>query len=223
MFATICITLRDWVTNGEPPELSLYTFKPVWRTTFKRALLNRAPTSTQLHPPPPSSFQSPPSSLQHPQQYSNQNIARNWAISPNLGQKIKSCPFWLKIGTHGILEVLIPNPDLDFWNSDPKIHFWANLGPKSQSCPFCLKIGTHGISRMLILIPTLIFWNSNPKTHFWANLVQKSQSCAFCLKIGTHGISRMLTLIPALVFWISNCKFALGKFGPKKSKLSVLP
>ena len=29
------ITLRDWVTNQEPPELSLYTFKPVWRTTHK--------------------------------------------------------------------------------------------------------------------------------------------------------------------------------------------
>ena len=45
-------------------------------------------TSTQLHPPPHSLFQPPPSSLQHPQQYSNQNIARNWAISPNLGRKI---------------------------------------------------------------------------------------------------------------------------------------
>ena len=29
------ITPRDWVTNQEPPELPLYTFKPVWRTTFK--------------------------------------------------------------------------------------------------------------------------------------------------------------------------------------------
>ena len=56
--------------------------------------------STQLHPPPPSSFQTPPSSLQHPQQYLDQNIERNWAISPNLGRKIKSCPFSLKIGTH---------------------------------------------------------------------------------------------------------------------------
>ena len=95
-----------------------------------RVLLNRAPSSTQLHPPPPSSFQPPPSSfqpppssLQYPQQYLNQNIARNWAISPNLGQKFKNCPFWQKIGTHGILEVVIPNPDLDFWNSDTKIHF----------------------------------------------------------------------------------------------------
>ena len=131
-------------------------------------LLNRAPSSTQLHSPPPSS-------LQHPEQYLTQNIARNWAISPNLGRKIKSCPFWLKIGTHGILEVLIPNPDLDFWNSDPKIHFWANLGPKIQSCPFCLKIGTHDISRMLILIPTLVFWISNPNFFFgqiWAKKVK---------------------------------------------------
>ena len=131
-------------------------------------------TSTQLHPPPPNSFQPPTSSLQHSQQYLNQNIARNWAISPNLGQKIKSCPFWLKIGTHGILEVLIPNPDLDFWNSDPKIHFWANLDPKIQSCPFCLKIGTHSISKMLILNPDLDFWNFDTKIHFWENLGPKS-------------------------------------------------
>ena len=85
------------------------------------ALLNRAPNSTKLHLPPPSftqfrppplsSFQPPPSSLQHPQQYSNQNIARNWAISPNLGRKIQSCPFWLKIDSQGMLEVLILNPD----------------------------------------------------------------------------------------------------------------
>ena len=99
---------------------------------IKWELLNRAPTSTQLHPPPPSSFQLLPSSLQHPPQYLNQNIARNWAISPNLGQKIKSCPFWLKIGTYGILEVLIPSPDLDFWNSNPKNPFWGKFGPKNS-------------------------------------------------------------------------------------------
>ena len=48
---------------------------------------------TQLHPLPPSSFQPLPSSLQHPQQYLNQNTARNSAISPNLGLKNKRCPF----------------------------------------------------------------------------------------------------------------------------------
>ena len=120
-------------------------------------LLNRTPSSTQLHPPPPSSFQPPPSYLQHPQRYKNQNIARNWEISQNLDRKIQSCPSYLEIDTHGILEVLIPNPDLEFRNSDPKMPFWANLGRKSQSCPFCLKISTQGISRMLIFILILVF------------------------------------------------------------------
>ena len=149
------------------------------RVYLIRVLLNRAPISTQLHlpqpvppgsiqphPPPPSSFQTPPSSLQHLRQYLNQNIARNWAISPSLGQKIKSCLFWIKIGTHNILVVLIPNRELDFWNSDAKIHFWTNLDPKIQICPFCLKMGTHSISRMLITNPDLNFWNFDPKLHF---------------------------------------------------------
>ena len=48
------------------------------RITKPCTQLHQAPsTSTQLHPvpsPPLSSFEPPPSSLQHPQQYSNQNI-----------------------------------------------------------------------------------------------------------------------------------------------------
>ena len=94
------------------------------------------PAHFNLHPAPSSSFQPPPSSLQHPQRYKNQNIARHWAISPNLGRKIQSCPLCLKIGTHGILEVLIPNPDLEFLNSDPKINFWANLAEKVKVVHF---------------------------------------------------------------------------------------
>ena len=39
--------------------------------------------------PAPSSFKPPLSSLQHPQRYKNQNIASNWAIFPNFGQKFK--------------------------------------------------------------------------------------------------------------------------------------
>ena len=70
--------------------VSRILFKPFTVTiTLLQVLLNRAPTSTQLHPPPPSSFQPPPNSLQHPQQYLNQN----WAIFPNLGRKSKSYPF----------------------------------------------------------------------------------------------------------------------------------
>ena len=230
---TICITPRDWVANREPRELSQYIFKRAWTSYFLKSITKPCTqlhppqststeltsTSTQLHLPPTSSLQPPPSSLQHPQENSNKNIIRNWLISPNLGRKIQSCSFWLKIGSHRMLEVVIPNPDFDFWNSYPKIHFWANLGSKSQSCMFCLKIGTHGISRMLILIPTLIFWNSNPKIHFWANLGQKKSKLCVLLNIGSHGISRMRTLIPTLVFWIFNSKFLFGQIWTKKVKV----
>ena len=75
-------------SNVEITNVQLVMQFPV-QGKLKWVLLNRTPTCTQLHPPPPSSFQPPPSSLQHPQQYLNQNIARNWAISPNLGQKLK--------------------------------------------------------------------------------------------------------------------------------------
>ena len=88
---------------------------------YKRVLLNHALISTQLHPPPPSStqliltstqlhppdptppssFHPPPSSLQHSQQHSNQNITRNWAIYLKLGRNIKNCSFPLNIGSHG--------------------------------------------------------------------------------------------------------------------------
>ena len=51
-----------------------------------------------------------------------------------------SCSFCLKIGACCISRMLIRNPDLDFWNFDSKIHFWANKGQKTQNCPFCLKI-----------------------------------------------------------------------------------
>ena len=179
--------------------------------------------SNQLHPPPPSSFQPPPSFLQHPKQYSNQNIARNWAISPNLSRKIQSSPFSLKIRSHGILEVLIPNPDLNIWNSDPKIHFWANLGPKRQSCQFCLKINTHGISSMLILVLTLIFLNSDPKIHFWPNLGPKT-SKLYILSTSWHTWylkdANSYSNISSLNFQPYN--LILGKISPKKSKWFVL-
>ena len=76
---------------------------------------------------------------------------------------------------NGISRMLILIPTLIFWNSNPKIHFWANLGQKSQSCAFCLKIVTNGISRMLILIPTLVFWISNSKFSFGKIWAKKSK------------------------------------------------
>ena len=137
-----------------------------------------------MHLPPPSSFQPPPSSLQRHQCYEHKNIACIWAISPSFGWKIQSCPFWLKTSTHGIFEWLIPNSELHFCNSDPKINFWAKLGRKKKSS-FYLKISTHGISRMLIFIPTLVFWISNPKSIFRQICVKKFKV------VCTHRILKM--------------------------------
>ena len=89
---------------------------------------------------------------------------------PKFRPKIQSCPFCLKIATHGILEVLIPNPDLEFRNSNPKI-FLGQFWPKIQSCPFCLKIGSNGILEVLIPNPGLELRNSDSKNLFGANLV----------------------------------------------------
>ena len=59
---------------------------------------------------------------------------------PQNPPKIQNCPFCLEISAQGISRMLILNPDLDFSNFDPKIHFCANLGPKPPSCPFCLMV-----------------------------------------------------------------------------------
>ena len=137
---------------------------------LKRILLNRAPSSILLHPSPPSSFQPPPSSLQHPQQYSNQNIARNLAISPNLGRKIQS-PFWPKSSAHAILEVLIPNPNLDFLNSNPKIHFLGKFGPKNSKLSVLSKKWHTWYLKNADSFFNISFLNFQPKNPFWAKLV----------------------------------------------------
>ena len=110
----------------------------------------------------------------------------------------------------------ISNPDLDFWNSDPKIHFWANLGWKSQSYPFFLKIGTHGILTMLILIATLVFSISNPKSIFGQIWPKKSK--LFVLPEDWY-TSRLLILVATLVFWISKPKSIFGQIWTGKLKV----
>ena len=92
---------------------------------------------------------------------------------PKLRQKISKFSALTKKWYKWYLGVLIPDPDLDFWNSDSKIRFWANLDQKSKSCLCCLKIGKYGNSRMLILIPTLAFRISNSESIFrqiWAKM-----------------------------------------------------
>ena len=53
------------------------------------------------------------------------------STSGQIWNAAQSCPFCLKIGTQGILEVLIPNLNLDFWNFKLKTHFgliWIEKG-----------------------------------------------------------------------------------------------
>ena len=131
-------------------------------------LLNRAPTSTLLHPPPPSSIHLHPAHFSlHPALWNTLNVIRT-KISYLIGQfphiqaeKFKVVHFDWKLAHKVYWRHW-------FWiqTSDPKIHFWANLDWKRQNCLFCLKLGTHGISRMLILIPALVFWISNQKSNF---------------------------------------------------------
>ena len=112
----------------------------------------------------------------------------------------------------------ILNPDLDFWNSDPKIHFWANLDWKSQSCPFFLKIGTHGILMMLIFIPTLVFWISNPKSIFGKIWTKKVKVVQFSWKLA-HRVSRPCWF---LFRHFPTLNPFLEKLESKNSKLFIL-
>ena len=187
-------------------------------------------TSNQLHLSSRSSFQPPSSSLQHPQQYSNQNIARNWAISPNLGWKFQTWPFWHEIHLHGILEVLIPSPDLDFWNADAKIQFWVNLGSKKTKL-FLLSGNWHTwYHKDADSYSRLVSWSSNPKIHFWANLDQKFKAVYFVYKVALTVFQGCWFLFQHQFSEFPTLKFIFGQiwakksnrfFRPKKSKLSV--
>ena len=113
------------------------------------------------------------------------------------------------------LEVQIPNPDFNFWNSDPRIHFWVNLGWKSQSFSFFLKIDTYGILMMLILIPKLVFWISDPKYIFGKTWTKKVNVAQFGRKLA-HGVSRRCWfLFQRYFFELPTLNPFFGKFGLK--------
>ena len=92
-----------------------------------------APNSTQHHPPPPSSKQLYPAHFSLHPSLCNTLVIRAKILQaieqfPQIqDKKIQIHPFCLKTGTHCNLEMLILNLDLDFQNSDPKVHSWENL------------------------------------------------------------------------------------------------
>ena len=111
---------------------------------------------------------------------------------------------------------------LSFWNSDPKIHFWANLCQKSQICFFYLKIGTHVISRLLILVPILVFWISKPKSIFVQIRTEKLEVVQFGWKLA-HRVSRQCWfLFQHYVSKFPTLNTFLDKFGSNNSDNSFL-
>ena len=104
--------------------------------TFFKGITNPC---THLHPPPPSSFQPTPSFIHlHPTLCNTLNF-----LEPQYHMQLSNFPkFRLKNSKlsisienwyTAILEELIPNPHLHFWNSNLKIQFCANLDPKRQN------------------------------------------------------------------------------------------
>ena len=64
----------------------------------------------------------------------------------NFGRKSQSCLFFLKIGMHGILMMLILIPTLVFWISDPKSIFGQIWAKKVKVVQFGWKLA-HRVSR----------------------------------------------------------------------------
>ena len=117
---------------------------------------------------------------------------------------------WFRIQTW-IFEILTQNP------------FLGKFGPKSQGCPFFLKISTRGISKMLLLIPTLAFWIYNPKSIFGQIWAKKVKVVHFGWKLAHIVSCGCPFLFRHYFFQFPTLNPFLSKFGPKKSKLFVLP
>ena len=156
-------------------------------------MLNRAPTSPQFHPPPPSFT---PSTQFHPAHFNFHpvlSVTPAVLLEPKHRVYLGNCPKFRPKNSK--LSVLTENwqtwylwgadsksglKSLKFW---PKINFWAISVRKSKKSPLCLKIGTHGISRMLVFIPTLVFWISNLKSIFRQIRVEKFRIVCFAWKL----------------------------------------
>ena len=129
--------------------------------SLKAELLNCTPSSIHLHAAH-LSF--------HPSLCNTINVIRT-KISHVFGQfskiwaeKFEVVHFDGKNGAGGILVVLIPNLDLNFWNSDPKIQYLGKFEPKNSKLSVLPKNWYTWYLEMLILIPTLAFWIYKPKS-----------------------------------------------------------
>ena len=152
-----------------------------------------------------------------------------WA---NLGPKIQSCLFCLKIGAHSISRMQIPNTDLEFWKSDPKIRFWANFGRKSQAVHFFWKLACMASWRCWFLFKQFIFgqiWTEKVKVVCFAwNLAHPRYRYWFLFWYQFSQILNLNLEDADSYSEISFLKFQtyiyfLGKFESKKLNSLILP
>ena len=120
-----------------------------------------------------------------------------------MGQKSKKCPFYLKIGTHSILRMLVFIPALVFWIFNPKPIFGQIWAKKFKVVRFAQNF-TNIVSRRC----WFLFWNSKPRSIFWANLNRKSRTVYFAWKL-KHRVSRgcncKYTEEGLEAKWMNNC------------------
>ena len=112
----------------------------------------------------------------------------------------------------------IPNPDLDFLNSDSKIYFWA-FGPKKSKL-FSLDENWH--TERLDDV-NLMFSVSNPKSFFGQIWAEKIKVVHFDWKLAHMVYWGCWILFRQWIFELLTLDSLLGKFGLKESKLFVLP
>ena len=173
---------------------------------------------TQLHPPPPSSFQPPLNFIHlhpahfslHPALCNTVNIIRTkiWHVKIQKIQRLKNSK----------LSVLPEN-----W------HSWYIGGADSESRLRILKLrpqnpfpGKFGLKKSKLSVlpenwhtwylgradsaPRLKFSKFQPQYPFWGRFGPKKSKLPILPKIDTQSISKILILIPTLIFLISNLK-----------------
>ena len=135
-------------------------------------LLNCTPSSIHLH--------AAHLSL-HPSLCNTINVIRT-KISHVFGQ---FCKTWAdrKNGAGGILVVLIPNLDLNFWNSDPKIQYLGKFGPENSKLYVLPKNWRTWHLEDVDSYSNISFLNLQSYIHFWTNLGQKVKVVTFTWKL----------------------------------------
>ena len=116
----------------------------------------------------------------------------------------------------------IPNLDLDFWNSDPKIHFLAKFGSKKSKLSVFPENWHAWHLGNADSYCNISFINFQPKIHFCRIWTKKVNVLQFGWKLAHRVSRRCWFLFRYYFFQFATLNPFLNKFGPKNSKLFIL-